>query len=100
MKTFLELVNGAISEAKATLDPLTSANFADPPRTMLYNKFKEWVNRAYKELLLDRNEWFFQKERTVTSIGPRIHVVAKNVSYVPLVGDTLRGQTSQFDVVV
>lgn len=98
MKTYLELVNAAISEAKVTLDPLTAVNFADPPRTLLYNKFKDWVNRSYRELLMERNEWHFQKERTVTSVGPRIHVVS--TAYVPQVGDVLRGQVSQFDVTV
>lgn len=98
MKNFMTLVNDAISEAKVTLDPLTSVNFANPPRTILYNKFKTWVNMAYKELLMERNEWYFQKERVSTTVGPRIHVLSG--AYVPQVGDVIRGQYSQFEVTV
>lgn len=97
-KNFLTLVNEAIREAKVSLDPLDASNFANPPRTILYNNFKAWVNRSYKELLLKRNEWHFQKERTITSVGPRIHVVS--FGYLPVVGDVLRGQTSQFEVTI
>lgn len=97
-KTYLEFVNAAISEAKVSLDPLDALNFANPPRTILYNKFKDWVNRSYKELLLKRNEWHYQKERTITSVGPRIQVVS--TGYVPQVGDVLRGQVSQFEVTI
>lgn len=97
-KTFLDFVNGAIRESKATLDPLTPANFANPPRTILYENFKTWVNRAYRELLMERNEWHFQMERTSTQVGPRIHVLSGG--YVPQIGDVIRGQVSQFDVTV
>lgn len=98
-KTFLDFVNQAISEAKVSLDPLDASNFANPPRTILYSKFKDWVNRSYKELLVKRNEWHFQRERAVVTIGPRIHIFSPG-GYVPVAGDILRGQTSQFEVEV
>lgn len=98
MKTYLDHVNAAIMEAKVSLDPLTAINFADPPRTRLYNDFKRWVNDSYKELLIKRNEWHFTQERQLITIGPRIFITG--LSYTPTIGDVLRGQKSEFDVTV
>lgn len=98
MMTYLELVNRAILEAKVTLDPLTAANFADPPRTRLYNDFKRWVADAYSDLLITRNEWHFTQERQLATIGPRIFITG--LSYTPSPGDVLQGQKSQFQVTV
>lgn len=92
MSTYLKLVNDAMAEAKVTLDPLTSANFDNPPRTILYNRFKSWVARAYKELLLRRKEWRFRTERATLGLYPRLHLT--NVAAAPLVGDTIRGQST------
>lgn len=91
-KTYLELVNESIAEAKVTLDPLTSANFASPPRTLLYNRFKTWVNRAYKELMQSRDEWEFRMERANLTIYPRLHLTALAGTFA--VGDTIVGATS------
>lgn len=90
--TFLEIVNRAITESKATLDELTSVNFATPPRTILYNHFKNWVNDAYVELAAERPEWFFRRERALVSIRPRLFL--KDVSVTLLVGDVLVGDIS------
>lgn len=96
---YLDIVNKAMAEAKVTVDPLTAANFAAPPRTLLYNMFKEWVNVAYEELLIDRPDWYFRKERTTVSVWPRLLLgeVAGSIA----VGDILVGDTSgvQFRVV-
>ena len=92
-KSYLQLVNEALEESKVTLDPLTSLNFASPPRTQLYNLFKNWINRAYKELLIKRNEWFYRKERAVVTIYPRLQLRA-NVLGLVNVGDVLVGQSS------
>lgn len=91
-KTFLELVNEAIDESKVTLDPLTSANFNDPPRTAMYNRFKRWINNAYTELFLARNEWYFRKERTTLVIWPRLHLAG--LVTIPSVGDELTAASS------
>lgn len=90
--TFLEIVNTAIMEGKVTLDPLTSANFADPPRTRLYNDIKRWVNVAYKELLLRRNEAFSRSERAIVVVYPRLQL--NDLAYIPSIGDVLEGATS------
>lgn len=92
MKTYMEFVNEAIDEAKVTLDPLTSGNFANPPRTTMYNKFKRWVNRAYKELMIARNEWQFRTERASVSVWPRLHLAG--LSDIPVVGEVWQGVSS------
>lgn len=99
MKTYMQFVNDAIRESKVSLDPLTSGTFASPPRTAMYNNFKEWVNRAYKELLLKRKEWQFRVERGTASIYPRLHL--SGLSALPVVGETWYGVSSgvQFDIV-
>lgn len=92
-KTYLQLVNEALEESKVTLDPLTSLNFASPPRTQLYNLFKGWVNRAYKELLIKRNEWLYRKERAVVIIYPRLQLRMIGINVLN-VGDVLIGESS------
>lgn len=92
-KTYLELVNDAIAESKVTLDPLTSVNFANPPRTVLYNLFKTWINRSYKELLIKRNEWFYRKERAVVTVYPRLQIRMIGLNVLNI-GDVLIGQSS------
>lgn len=92
-KTYLELVNEAIAESKVSLDPLTSGNFATPPRTVLYEHFKRWVNRVYKQVLLKRNEWHFRSERAVGTIYPRLQVRMIGVNTLTA-GDMLEGQSS------
>lgn len=92
MKNFLEIVNTAIAESKVTLDPLTSANFADPPRTVLYDHFKRWVNVAYKEIVLRRTEMFTRTERALVTVWPRIHVTG--LTYLPQIGDKWVAQSS------
>lgn len=96
--TYLDIVNTAILESKLTLDPLTAGNFSDPPRTRLYNDIKRWVNVAYKELLLRRNEAFSRSERAIISVLPRLQISGLN--YTPSIGDVLQGATSavQFTV--
>jgi hypothetical protein len=92
--TFLDIVNRVIDEGKVQLDPLTSANFASPPRTTLYGKIKQWVNSSYEELIEERTEWQFRIERTTVMIYPRLYVASPASGYIPVVGDTLVGQSS------
>ena len=98
MKNFLELTNEAIAESKVTLDPLTSSNFDSPPRTVLYENFKRWVNRSYKDLLIRRNEWEFTQERAVVSVTPRLYLT--DVTGIPAEGDTLIGQESEVKLTI
>lgn len=91
-KDFRTLVNDAILETKVTLDPLSEVNFASPPRTLLYNNFKNWVNKAYKDLMLERPEWFFRMERAQLELKPRLHLTG--LSYIPSVNDVLEASES------
>jgi hypothetical protein len=98
-KTFLDLVNEAIYETKVSLDPLTAGTFASPPRTVLYNRFKAWVNMGYRELQMKRKEWFFRKERATVEVYPRLQVAG--LTNIPIEGDQIVGASSgvQFTVV-
>lgn len=110
--TFLQIVNRAIKESKTTLDELTAANFADPPRTILYSRFKDWINTAYKELMMDRPEWFFRQERAIVTIYPRLYLTnlateiiggageESTTQIVLQIGDTLEAQSSGVQVTV
>lgn len=95
MSTYRELVNDVIYESKVTLDPLTSLNFATPPRTSMYERIKRWVNSSYLELLNEKPEWFFTSQRTVLTIRPRLLLVGISaLAVAPLNGDILTFQTS------
>ena len=74
MATYLALVNDVIDESKITLDPLTSLNFASPPRTLMYNRIKKWVKESYEEIIDERPEWYFTQKRTIVTVGPRLHL--------------------------
>lgn len=97
-KTYLELVNRVIDECKITLDPLTSANFANPPRTDMYARVKRWVNDALEELLTTRNEWFSRVERANVYVYPRVHL--SNLLVPPMVGYVYQGLDSGVSFVV
>lgn len=91
-KTYLQLVNEAMAEAKVSVDPLTSSDFATNTSHLLYSRFKKWVNAAYEELFMDRREWLFRKERAVVTIWPRLYMGA--MTYTPSPGDVLVGASS------
>src|SRR5690606_34814344 len=96
--TYLDIVNKAVKESKVSLDELTADNFATPPRTIMYDRFKDWVNYAYMELLEDKPEWFFRKERALVTIYPRVFLT--DVTDTIVVGDTLVGETSGVEITV
>lgn len=97
---FLALLNDCIAESKQALDPLTSANFNNPPRTVLYERLKNWINQSYLDLLEERREWFFSTERGVVTLQPRLHLANIDVDYTPLVGDVLTGDVSGIEFTV
>ncbi len=91
-KTYLELVNEVLDECKLTLDPLTSATFAVPTKTAMYNRVKRWVNRAYQDIVDERHERFFRVSRATVTVYPRL--LLTGLTYTPSVGDVLYGDTS------
>lgn len=88
----MQFVNEAIDESKVTLDPLTSGNFASPPRTAMYNRFKNWVNRGYKELAQTRPEWQFRTERATVTLYPRL--LLAGFTAPPVIGELWQGVSS------
>lgn len=96
--TYLDIVNRAVKESKISLDELTADNFAAPPRTIMYDRFKDWINDAYTELMEDKPEWFFRKERALVTIYPRIFLT--DVADTIAVGDVLIGDTSEVELTV
>lgn len=89
---YLDLVNRAIFESGVDLDELTSVNFASPPRTIMYARFKNWVNDAYREILQKRREWYTLQERTILTLSPRVGV--RSVVGAIVAGDELQGRDS------
>lgn len=96
--TYLSLVNRAIFESKVTSDPLTAATFSDPPRTFMYDHFKDWINTAYEELFQMRPDWFFRKERTSVVIRPRLYIGEATLPIT--VGTVLQGAVSSAEFTV
>lgn len=89
---YLELVNRAIFESGADLDQLDSSNFAVPPRTIMYTRFKNWVNDSYRQILQKREEWYLRNERTISLLRPRVRIT-NDIGPI-LVGDELQGRDS------
>lgn len=90
--TYLDLLNAAITESKVTLDPLDATSWANPPRTVMYNNFKRWINSAYTELFHHDEDWYFRKGRLNFTVYPRLQLYG--VASTIAVGDHLVGQQS------
>lgn len=100
MSTFLELVNLSIQEAGKDQDDLTAGNFASPPDTRMYGRFKRWVQQSYKELQMVRDEWEFKSARAAVFIMPAIYVEGGSRAVAPPVGTLLQGQDTGFIIEV
>lgn len=95
--TYLELVNKAILESGVDLDPLTSINFASPPEQSMYRNMKEWVNDAWKEIQIARDEYEFKTARASVFIYPAIYVEQGNRATAPAAGATYNGDDTDSD---
>jgi hypothetical protein len=71
---YLELVNEATKEAGVELDALTQANFASPPGSKMYSRFKTWISDTWRELQTKGKESYFSSAVVVTSLRPRVRV--------------------------
>jgi hypothetical protein len=100
MSTFLELVNGAIMEAGKDQDDLTSGNFAAPPDIRMYTRFKRWVNQAYKEIQMVRDDWHFKTGRASLNILPAVYIEEGDRAVAPPALTRFRGQDTGFELVV
>lgn len=92
-KTFLQLVNDAMAECKVTLQPLDSTTFANPSGTILYGLFKTWTNRAYRDILISRDEWNYRVERASVLLYPRLQLRMSGANVVNI-DDVLIGDSS------
>lgn len=92
-KTYLQLVNDAMAECKVTIQPLDSTTFPSATGTMLYNLFKTWTNRAYRDILISRDEWNYRVERASVLVYPRLQV-RMSAANVVNINDVLIGDSS------
>lgn len=98
---YLALVNRAILESGKDQDALTSSNFANPPRGRMYERFKEWVNEAYTQLQMARDEWQFKTSRATVNLYPAVYVESGDRATPPAFGYEYQGTETGllFDVV-
>lgn len=96
MSTYLELVNGAIQEAGKDQDDLTSSNFASPPDARMYGRFKRWVNQAYREIQMARNEWESSTARASVFLYPGVYVENGVSIPAPAANDRWTGNDTGF----
>lgn len=87
MSNFLELTNGAIRESGQDIDELTSSNFASPPDVM-QKRFKTWVQQAWKEIQMTRDDWQYNTARAVVDLYPALFVAEGTGASTPASGWT------------
>lgn len=94
MSTYLQLVNNAIKHSGIDLDELTSVTFASPSDSM-HEKMKEFVDQAWREIQLERNEWEFQTAQYQGLIYPRFLVVEGDRSVAPPADSVFEGDDTE-----
>lgn len=95
MSTFLELVNAAILESGTDLDSVGVSEFTSPPK-MMQERFKTWVQTAWKELQMERDDWEYKVGRASCFVFPSIYVENGNRATAPPVGAVYDGDDSGF----
>lgn len=83
----------AITESGQDLDLLTPANFLSPIDPF-HNRWKSWINQAYKEIVNERVDWESSTARALLTIHPRILVDQGNRPSAPPVGSSFQGQNT------
>lgn len=96
---FLELVNGAIRESGQDIDELTSSNFASPPSVM-HKRFKAWVQQAWKEVQMTRDDWQYKTARAVVDLYPALYVTEGTGASEPLSGWTYNTDDTNVNLTV
>lgn len=69
----LELVNEVIRESGVDLDSLSSSTWASPTEAM-HIKMKNWVQQAWTEIQVERQQWEFMNRFGSFTLYPRIYV--------------------------
>lgn len=94
---YLELVNRAIQESGKDQDDLTAGNFASPPDTRMYGRFKNWVNDSYRQIQMARNEWEFKTARASVFLHPALYIEQGNRATAPAAGAIFIGDDTDFE---
>lgn len=100
MANYLTLVNNAIEEAGVDLDALTSSNFASPPNQKMYERFKKWVNDAWKEIQIERDNWEFSTGRATVYLYPAIYVEEGDRATAPPAASTYTTEDTDVTITV
>lgn len=92
---YLELVNQTIREAGITDLPLTSANFATAEiEAPIYGKLKYWVNQAWTDIQLERDENKWQTGTAIVLLRPRLRFYdAADLGGGTFQGNAVSGET-------
>jgi hypothetical protein len=100
MSTFLALTNYALTESGADLDEIAQADFANPTDSM-QRKFKSWVQKAWREIQMEINNWEYKSKQAQLILRPRLLVVDGDRATAPPAGSTFEGDDTgaTFEVV-
>ncbi len=95
----LALLNGAIRESGIDLDSLSISEWASPPEKM-HERFKEWVDQAWRDIQTERQGWEFMQRNGMTLISPRILVSSGNRATAPPVDATYLSEETESEFTV
>lgn len=96
-KTFVQLLNDAIRESGADLDPVTAFTSLSP----LQDAIKNYVAQAYKDVQIDRRAWEHKQKVANLIISPRVYVEEETAAdKTPIAGDVLVGEDTAFEATV
>lgn len=97
-KTYLTLVNDAIRESGVDLNEINTADsgaeFASPSDA-LQIRFKHWVNEAYRELQLERQQYESAVVQVYKPLRPRIRIDTTATPDVTALTDYVLGEESE-----
>lgn len=92
---YLQLVNKTLDESGKELDNLTLLTWSSAEAgRKIYPKVKRWVAEAWKQILIDRNEWEFNTAELTTVVYPRLKYQSGSDTVAPVVGSEWRGANS------
>ena len=99
MADYITLVNQAIIESGADLDPIEAGDFTSPSDSMS-RKFKQWMTRSWRELQQENNSWHYMSKQAQFIINPRLLVVDGDRATAPPVDSEYLGEDTGASFVV
>lgn len=98
---FLSLVNFVIQEAAVEQNELTALTWDSPEAgRRVYPRLKRYVQQAWKEIQMSRNQWEFNSVQTSQMVYPRFKFENGSATVDPVVGDQFTGADSGFTFTV